>query len=233
MRTLAVIPARGGSSRLPGKNIRPFLGRPLIQWSIEFARTIRQFDQIFVSTDSDDIAECCDAIGHAVDYRRPPALASDTASSVDVALDALQTAERWSEPFDLVALLQPTSPIRERVRWEEAFRMIEEPSCDAVIGVSPSRSHPYHTFKHLNDLTLVPWSGGEGLGMRSQDLPPAVCVCGALYLIRAATLRDARTFVPQRIKGILCDAPYEAIDIDTEADWITGEALAKHYGKTI
>jgi N-acylneuraminate cytidylyltransferase len=232
LRTLAIIPARGGSARLPGKNIRPFLGRPLIHWSIEFARTIPQFEEIFVSTDSEEIAEVCEVIGHRVRHRRPQELASDTASSVDVALEALETAERSNGAFDTVALLQPTSPIRERARWDEAFRMIEDESCDAVVGVSPARTHPWHTFKHLADNTLVPWGGHEGLGVRSQDLPPAVNVCGALYLIRASSLRNLRTFFPERSKGILCSAPYESIDIDTEDDWITAEALVRHYGKT-
>lgn len=110
--------------------------------------------------------------------------------------------------------------------------MIGEGSCDAVIGVSPSHSHPYHTFKQQADFILVPWSGSERLMLRSQDLPPAVTVCGALYLIRSSILRELRTFFPDRTKGVLCEAAYEAIDIDTEDDWITAEALARHYGKT-
>lgn len=231
MRTLAVIPARGGSSRLPGKNLKPFLGRPLIQWTIEFARTVNLFDRTFVSTDSDQIAECCQAIGHPVGYRRPAALATDTAHVVDVALDALQECERLSETFDLVALLQPTSPIRMTARWAEALKVIDESACDAVIGVSPSRSHPFHSFKYLADLSLEPWLGWHGLQMRSQDLPPAVSVCGALYLIRVSALREHRTLFPKATRGVLCDRPDESIDIDTEADWVTAEALARHYGR--
>lgn len=232
LRTLAIIPARGGSSRLPGKNIRPFAGRPLIHWSIEFARNTKQFDEIFVSTDSDEIADSCQAIGHHVAYRRPRDLASDTASSVDVALDALQSAEKGQKSFDLVALLQPTTPIRERARWERAFQMIEDESCDSVIGVSPARTHPLHVFKYQPGAPLQAWSGREALGGRSQDLAPAVQVCGALYLVRASALRESRTFFPERTMGVLCEAPWESIDIDTEADWITAEALTKYYGKS-
>jgi CMP-N-acetylneuraminic acid synthetase len=155
----------------------------------------------------------------------------NTASSADVALDALRTAERNGNVFDLVALLQPTTPFREPARWERAFRMIEDPWCDAVIGVSPARTHPLHIFRYRPGSPLEPWSSREALGGRSQDLPPAVQVCGALYLVRASALRQAKSFFPDRTMGVLCEEPWESIDIDTEADWITAEALVKHYGK--
>ena len=193
---------------------------------------MKQFDEIFVSTDSDEIAACCESVGQPVHNRRPKHLATDTASSVDVALHGLETAESSGETFDLIALLQPTTPVREPARWEEAFRLIDDDSCDAVVGVSRAQTHPYHVFRQLDDDRLVPWSETSGLAMRSQELPPAMSICGALYLIRATTLRAARTFFPERTKGVVCREPYESIDIDTEADWVTAEALVRHYGKT-
>jgi CMP-N,N'-diacetyllegionaminic acid synthase len=204
----------------------------LIQWTIEFAQTMKQFDETFVSTDSDEIAACCESAGCEVHHRRPQHLATDTASSVDVALQALETVEASGKSFDLIALLQPTTPVRERAPWEEAFRLIDDGSCDAVVGVSRAQTHPYHVFRQLDDDRLVPWSERSGLALRSQELPPAVSVCGALYLIRATALREARTFFPEGAKGVVCREPYECIDIDTEADWVTAEALVRHYGKT-
>jgi CMP-N,N'-diacetyllegionaminic acid synthase len=232
MRTLAIIPARGGSKRLPGKNIRPFLGRPLIQWSIEFAKSVDQFSSIFVSTDSDDIANSCKSIGFSVNSRRPQNLASDTASSVDVALDALARAELSEGRFDLVALLQPTTPIREKIRWDQAFDLIKRGAFDAVLGVTQARSHPYQVFKQEANFGLTPWLDRAELHLRSQDLPAAFCVNGGLYLIRSEVLKSERTFFPSRTGGVHFQAPYESMDIDTEADWVVSEALAKHYGKT-
>jgi CMP-N-acetylneuraminic acid synthetase len=232
LKTLAIIPARGGSKRLPGKNMRSFLGVPLIGWSIRFAQKMDRFDKIIVSTDSDEIASASREAGIDVPYLRPAALATDTASSADVVLDIL-TRERQSErSYDLVALLQPTSPMREASRWHEAFSCIEQGNCDAVIGVAPVRNHPFHVFHWEEGTALKPFSDPEGLRLRSQELPEAVYVAGNMYLIWCAVLEQYKGFSPPRTSGILCDQPYEAVDIDTEADWVAAEALAKHYGRS-
>lgn len=231
MKTLAVIPARGGSKRLVGKNIRPFLGVPLILWSIAFARRVQQFDKLTVSTDCDQIAKLCEIAGIAVPYRRPSVLATDTATSVDVVIDALERAEALGENYDLVALLQPTSPVRDPRRWETAFDMVERHDCPAVIGVSPVRDHPFHVFRQNDDGDLSPWSHERGLALRSQELPAAVSINGSLYLIRTSTLKREKTFFPSATKGVLCDEPWESMDIDTEADWIAAEALASYFKK--
>jgi CMP-N-acetylneuraminic acid synthetase len=231
MKTLALIPARGGSKRLPGKNIRKFLGKPLIHWSIEFARQDRLFDRVVVSTDSEEIAQSCNLAGLDVPFLRPPELATDTASTVDVAAEVLLQEERVGRSYDLVALLQPTSPLREVTRWQSAFQLMDQEDCDAVVGVSPVRDHPLHVFKQLSDGSLMPWSDSSGLKLRTQDLPPAFRVNGSLYLIRASVLRQERSFFPQRTLGVVCGDPWEDLDIDTEADWVVGEALADYYGK--
>lgn len=229
--TLAIIPARGGSKRIPGKNIRPFAGKPLIQWSVEFARQVQQFDHVVVSTDSDEIAACCEQVGLAVPYRRPTALAGDFATSVDVALDALDRHEATGATVDFVALLQPTSPLRDPSRWVQAFDWISRDDCDAVIGVAPVRDHPLQVFRQSEDGALTPWTDAQGLTLRSQDMPPAVVVNGALYLVRASVLRRERTFFPRKTRGVVCVHPWESIDIDTEPDWVVAEALAAHYGR--
>jgi CMP-N-acetylneuraminic acid synthetase len=231
LKTLAVIPARHGSKRLPGKNTRNFLGVPLIGWSIGFALKMKRFDKIVVSTDSEEIANASRSAGVEVPYLRPAALATDTASSVEVALDVLARERQRESSYDLVALLQPTSPVREPSRWHEAFAHLERGECDAVIGVVSARTHPFHVFKREHDGALRPFGEPQGVRLRSQDLPPAVCVAGNMYLIRSAVLEQQRSFFPPRIFGVLCDQPCEAFDIDTEADWVAAEALARHYGK--
>lgn len=231
MKTLAVIPARGGSKRLPGKNVKPFLGVPLIGWSIRFARRMGCFDRIVVSTNSEEIAATSRAEGIEVSYLRPAALATDTATSADVALDVL-ARERQHGTYDLVALLQPTSPMREPSRWSEAFKHLDRADCDAVIGVVPAHPHPFHVFHWEAGGRLRPFCDPRGTELRSQDLPPAVHVAGNMYLILSAVLEAERSFFPARTAGVLCDQPFEAVDIDDEADWIAAEALAKHHGKS-
>jgi CMP-N-acetylneuraminic acid synthetase len=229
VKTLAVIPARGGSKRLPGKNTRSFLGVPLIGWSISFALKMDRFDKVVVSTDSEEIAKASRSAGVEVPYLRPAALSTDTASSAEVVLDVL--ARERQNNFDLVALLQPTSPVREPARWQEAFAHLEFGECDAVIGVAPARTHPFHVFHREEGGVLRPFADPQGVRLRSQDLPPAVQVAGNMYLIRSAVLEQQRSFFPTRTVGVLCDQPCEAFDIDTETDWVTAEAIARHYGK--
>ena len=232
LKTLAVIPARGGSKRLPGKNTRNFLGVPLIGWSIRFALKMDRFDTVVVSTDSDEIANASRSEGIEVPYLRPAALATDTASSAHVVLDVLARERQDNRTYDLVALLQPTSPVRESSRWLEAFSHLERGDCDAVIGVAPARTHPFHIFHRDEGGELRPFADPRGVRLRSQDLPPAVHVAGNMYLVRSAVLEEQASFFPPRTLGVLCDQPCEAFDIDTEADWVAAEALARHYGKS-
>jgi CMP-N-acetylneuraminic acid synthetase len=232
LKTVAIIPARGGSKRLPGKNVMSFLGVPLIAWSIRFAQRMKGFDSIVLSTDSEEIAQVGRSEGLEVPYLRPAALASDTATSADVVLDILARERRDLRSYDLVALLQPTSPVREPSRWNEAFAHLDRSDCDAVIGVAIAHPHPLHVFHWDAGGRLRPFDDPKGAELRSQDLPPAVHVAGNMYLIRPPVLEAERSFFPARTVGVLCDQPCEAIDIDTEADWVAAEALARHYGKS-
>ncbi|MBR0994720.1 acylneuraminate cytidylyltransferase family protein [Bradyrhizobium japonicum] len=232
MKTLAIIPARGGSKRLPGKNTKSFLGVPLIAWSIRFAQRQQRFDKVIVSTDAEEIADASRAEGVDVPYLRPAALATDTATSAAVALDILARERQIGNSFDLVALLQPTSPVREPPRWTEAFAHIDRGVADAVIGVAPAHPHPNHAFHWEQGGKLRPFAEGKQITLRSQELPPVVYIAGNMYLIRSTVLEAQGGFFPPRTVGVLCDQPCEAVDIDTEADWVAAEALAKHYGKS-
>jgi CMP-N-acetylneuraminic acid synthetase len=216
---------------LPGKNVRPFLGRPLIHWSIAFARDLGLFDRIVVSTDAHVIAQCASDAGVEVPSLRPAELASDTAGSSDVAVHVLREEQAAGRSYDWVALLQPTSPMREPARWHEAFGLVRAGGCDAVIGVSPVRDHPFHVLRLQPGGGLAPWSDASGLKQRTQDLPPAVRVNGSLYLVRSGALLEQNTFFPPSTLGVTCDQPWEDADIDTEADWVVAEALGRHYGK--
>lgn len=229
MATLAIIPARGGSKRLPGKNIRSFAGTPLIAWSIQFAQAYPQFDAVVVSTDSPEIAAVSAAAGRDVPRLRPDHLATDTATTISVVLDVLTHEATAGRRYDMVALLQPTSPMRLTKRWDEAFALLEKPDLDAVIGVAPVRTHPFHTFRY-DAGALLPIYDRQALTQRSQDLPPVVAVAGNLYLARTSALERYQTFFPERTAGVLCNEPSETIDIDDELDWVVAETIAQNYG---
>lgn len=229
MRVLAVIPARGGSKRLPGKNTRIFCGKPLIQWSIDFAQSIDWFSSIEVSTDSYEIAQRCAVNGYSIERLRPQNLATDEASSVDVALDVLEWKASQGEEFDIIALLQPTTPVRRRKHWEDALRLLQGNSCDAVVGVGPAHSHPYLAFKMAQTYQLAPWISARPPSLRGQDLEPAVVVNGSLYLIRTDALKNEKTFMPNLTCGVLMSESVENLDIDTQFDWLVAEQAVAHF----
>lgn len=223
MRILALIPARGGSKRLPGKNIRPLGGKPLIVWSIDVAKDIPEICDILVSTDDVATAEIAADAGASVPWLRPQVLASDTASSVDVALHALEWYEREKETVDGLLVLQPTSPFRSRDTVSRGIKLFIEHQRRPVIGVSLVESHPMWCFRIDGD-SMKPFIDGGGLHKRSQDLPPAYVVNGTFYLISPEDFKEARTFFIDAMVPLVVDRRSEALDIDTLYDWQIAEA---------
>lgn len=226
MKILALIPARGGSKRLPGKNIRLLGGMPLIVWTIDAASGISDIADILVSTDDESIATVARSAGAMVPWLRPVELADDTAASVDVALHALDWYERENGAVDGLLLLQPTSPFRTRdtvLRGIELFAAHQRPS---VIGVSPAQSHPMWCFRIDGD-TMRPFVDGGGMSLRSQDMPAAYAVNGAFYLVAPMDLRTDRSFYGRRMMPLVVDSVAEAVDIDTEWDWMFAEAILR------
>lgn len=223
MRTLAIIPARGGSKRLPGKNIKLLCDKPLIAWTLEFAKAIPWFDEIQVSTDSAEIAAACVEYGVEVPRLRPANLATDEARSVDVVLDILNWRRSNGVEFDAVALLQPTTPVRFVQRWDLAQILLNGGDCEGVIGVSPANTHPYLAFHDTSDGFLEPWVVNPKSATRSQDYPPAYAVNGALYLIKVDALLEQQTFTPKKCRYVVCTESVESIDIDTLFDWRVAE----------
>ena len=224
MRILALITARGGSKRLPGKNIRLLGGKPLIDWSIDVAKDIPDICDILVSTDDAVIAKVCKDAGACVPWLRPAELATDTASSVDVALHALDWYEAEKGAIDGILLLQPTSPFRTRETIERGIELFGKHNHQPVLGVSPTHTHPLWTLKIEGDY-LMPFIEDHGLYARSQDLPPAYVVNGSFYLITPAELRACRSFVSAKTMPLLIESPQESIDIDTEWDFKMAEFI--------
>jgi CMP-N,N'-diacetyllegionaminic acid synthase len=222
MRILSLITARGGSKRLPGKNIRPLGGKPLIVWSIDVAKNIPEICDILVSTDDPAIAAVCKEAGASVPWLRPVELATDTASSVDTALHALDWYETEKGAVDGLLLLQPTSPFRTQTTVRQGIELFGKYDHQPVLGVSLTHGHPMWMLKMEGDY-LVPFMEEHGLGIRSQDLPPAYVVNGSFYLINPAELRSCHSFVGLKTIPLLIESPQEAVDIDTAWDWQLAE----------
>ncbi len=226
MKILALITARGGSKRIPGKNIRPLGGRPLIVWSIDVAKGIPEICDILVSTDDPTIADVARNAGALVPWLRPAELASDTATSVDVALHALDWYESENGTVDGLLLLQPTSPFRSRdtvLRGIRKFRLHQQ---RFVVGISLAESHPMLCFQVDGEI-MRPFIDG-GIHLRSQDLPPAYVDNGAFYLLTPDDLRRSKSFYSDDMIPLEIEKPEESIDIDTEWDWKMAEAVFRN-----
>jgi CMP-N,N'-diacetyllegionaminic acid synthase len=227
MRILALITARGGSKRLPGKNIRVLGGKPLIVWSIDVARGIPEICDILVSTDDPTIAAVCSEAGAFVPWLRPEWLATDTAGSVDVALHALDWYEAEKGAVDGLLLLQPTSPFRTKETVRKGIELFRENVQHSVLGVSSTHAHPMWTFKLEGDY-LVPFIEGR-FDVRSQDLPAAYVVNGSFYLTTPAALRMKRSFVGNQTIPLIIHSNEEALDIDTEWDWSIALSIGNNF----
>lgn len=229
MKILAVIPARGGSKRLPGKNTRVLGGKPMIAWSIDVVKDVPEVCDILISTDDPGIATVCEAAGASVPWLRPAELATDTANSVDVALHALDWYEARKGAVDGLLLLQPTSPFRTTETVRKGIELFHQGGDQSILGVSPASSHPMWTLK-MDGGHLVPYMGESGFDKRSQDLSPAYVVNGCFYLVSPALLRESRSFFGGTLVPLLVESMREALDIDTEWDWTIAEAVLASVG---
>jgi N-acylneuraminate cytidylyltransferase len=229
LRILALITARGGSKRLPGKNIRPLGGRPLIVWSIDVVRGCPGICDILVSTDDTAIAEVARTAKALVPWLRPAELATDEASSVDVCLHALDWYEGENGKVDGLLLLQPTSPFRSREAVLRGIEIFRNDRSRMVVGVSPAASHPLWCVQ-VNEGTVRPFIAGGDLRLRSQDLPAAYVLNGGFYLIDPEELRRQGSFYSDDMQPLVMSEPAERIDIDTDWDWKMAEAIVAFNG---
>ena len=149
-RLLAIIPARGGSKRLPRKNILDLAGKPLIAWTIEAALNSKYIDRIVVSTDDQEIANISIKYGAEVPFLRPKSLATDDASSIDTVINVLGEVEIINQHYEYIVLLQPTSPLRTEIDIDKAIELLEKKSADSVISVCEV-DHPSHWINTLPD----------------------------------------------------------------------------------
>lgn len=221
---LAVIPARGGSKRIPRKNVRPFFGRPIIAWSIDAARAAGVFDAIVVSTDDDEIAAVAERHGAEAPFRRPAELAQDHTPTLPVIGHAVEWAEAHRGPVRFACCIYPTAPFLEPNYLRAGLQALEA-SADAEFAFSvTSFNYPIFRALKFNPDGTVASFWPENELKRSQDLPEAWHDAGQFYWGRCAAFKTRQgVFSAKSIPVVL---PRRLVqDIDTEEDWQAAEAM--------
>jgi pseudaminic acid cytidylyltransferase len=221
---IAVIPARGGSKRIPGKNVRTFFGKPLISYTIEAARQSGLFEQIIVSTDSKEIAEIAIRYKAEVPFLRDSNLADDFTPVSAVTVDALQRLDPTAEIFSFVCQLMPNCPLRTAIDIIDSYRQFVNTGAESQLSVIRyGWQNPWWAMRSNENYILEPVFK-DYITARSQDLPELYCPTGAIWWARADVLQREGTYhIPNRTGW---EIPWErGVDIDTEEDWAMAEVL--------
>lgn len=226
MKILALVLARGGSKRLPGKNTKLLDGKPLIVWSIEAAKNIPDIVEVLVSTDDQSIADISQEYGGYVPWLRPDFLSTDFTTSVDASIHAMDWYESQHGQLDGLLLLQPTSPFRNKSSIIKAIELYKL-NKNTIVSVSPTHSHPMWTFK-IDNNRIEPYIKNANFDSRSQDLDPAYILNGSIYLISPENLRKNKSFIDSETIPLIMESQKEAIDIDTEFDFKVAEAFVRN-----
>lgn len=219
MKTLALIPARGGSKGIPRKNINMIAGKPLIAWTIEAALASTLLDGVVVSTDNAEIAEVALRYGAQVPFLRPAELARDETPGVEPVLHALQQLP----DYDAVLLLQPTSPLRSSADIDACLALAREREAVSVVSVSEPDAHPDWMYRMTATQQLEKLLVSQSK-TRRQDLPTVLTLNGALYFANADWLRYSRTLLAEETLAYVMPAD-RSVDIDTPLDWKFAELL--------
>lgn len=223
--TVAIITARGGSKRLPGKNILPLAGVPLLAWSVNAAVDYAGFADIIISSDSDQYCDLALAHGATRAIKRSPELSSDSATSFDVVLDVLDRERQDGRNWTQFVLLQPTSPFRTADDIAQAMALFEGRRPEAVVSVCETECPVEWTGRLDPDLGMSEFVAATKSNRRTQDLPKSYRLNGAIYCLNVAAFKAQRSFVPA---GALAYAMprSRSIDVDTEEDFAIAEFLA-------
>jgi CMP-N,N'-diacetyllegionaminic acid synthase len=221
---IAIIPARGGSKRLPRKNILDFSGKPLIAWSIEACLNSKYIDKVVVSSDDKEILEISKRF-HADTIKRPQELASDTSSTFDT---LLHTIGKYSN-FDYIVLIQPTSPLRQSWHIDQAIENLLYKKADSIISVCEAEHSPLWTNHLPQDFSMKNFIPDIARGKRSQDLPKFYRLNGAIHMCDTNIFLDTKTFfLKDKAYAYIMDKKY-SVDIDDELDFKFAEILQNEF----
>ena len=227
MKKIAIIPARGGSKRIPRKNIKDFLGKPIIAYSIEAALNSLLFDEVMVSTDNIEIAEISRKYGASVPFMRSSINSSDTATTVDAIMEVLDWySENTNMKFDIICCIYPTAPLIKNGHLKMGYDLIQTKEFDSVLPVVPFSYPIWRGLRCKSGFVNMAWP--EFYNSRSQDLEPIYHDAGQWYWLKENSLREQKKLFMEKSHGLILK-PSEVQDIDTMEDW--GLAEMKYSSK--
>lgn len=221
---LAVITARGGSKRIPKKNIKEFCGKPIIQYSIEAAEKSGVFDEIMISTDDDEIKEVAERCGGKVPFMRSADTANDMAMTHEVVLEVLEEYKKRGQEYDYVCCIYPTAPFITAERLKESRQKLEKSGADGVVPVVSFSFPPQRCFVLEEDRIKYKWP--ENRLVRSQDLEKWYHDCGQYYFMRVSSFLEQKSMVMEHTVPVIVDE-LEVQDIDNYEDWALAEIKFK------
>jgi CMP-N,N'-diacetyllegionaminic acid synthase len=226
---IAIIPARGGSKGLPGKNIRILAGKPLMAWTIEQANCSNYIDKVIVSTEDNEIAEIARKYEAEVPFLRPKELARDDSPTIDVIIHAINWFEEKGNYFDIVVLLEPTSPLRDVEDIDKCIEMlISNPTAKAIVSVAKLESaHPEFNVTISDEGLIRKLNGTTNFNvLRRQELEEIYFFEGSVYISETLSLKQERTFYHESTLAYVVPK-YKSLEIDEICDFICIEALMK------
>lgn len=227
MRCLGLINARGGSKAIPGKNIKPLSGKPLIAYSIQAGLAASRISRVVVSTDSAEIAKVALAYGADVPFMRPPEFALDTTLQIDTIRHAVAALEAKEDRYDIIVLLQPTCPLRTASDVDGAIELMEKTDADTVISVTQVHSqHPLTMYVGGPGSAIQPLLSGNNAGVLRQEFSPILWRNGAIYGMRRDVVMKHGVLYGSKVVGYVMPEERSA-NIDEEIDWVVAEALIR------
>lgn len=220
LRTLGLIPARGGSKGVPRKNIKPLGGKPLLAYTAESALGAKRLTRVILSTDDNEIADIGRSLGIDVPFMRPPELAEDSTPTMPVVLHALEELTAKGDAYDAVCILQPTSPLRRADDIDNCIELMESTGADTVISVLPvpKSFNPHWVYWKDAEGRLALSTGEKDPIPRRQDLPPSFHRDGAVYVTRVETLVSKQSLYGDTVVGYETPSEFSS-NIDTVDDW--------------
>jgi CMP-N-acetylneuraminic acid synthetase len=228
MRVLGLIPARGGSKGIPGKNKKLLGGKPLLQYTIEAGQKATQLDALIFSSEDEELISLARDLGVSVPFTRPQALAEDQSGSLGVVQHALQYMQTQGEKYDAVCLLQVTNPFRSAQMIDEAITAFAKADTDSLVSVLkvPHEFNPHWVFEASKNGVLKIATGEKEIIKRRQDLPDAYIRDGAIYITKSDVLLQQESLYGTSISYIESDPTWH-VNIDTMKDWNKAEELVK------
>ncbi len=227
---LAIIPARGGSKRIPRKNIRSFCGKPILAYSIETALGSGLFDEIMVSTDDDEISRVASGYGAAVPFPRSPETSNDHAGLIEVVTEVIQAYKNSGMEFELACCILPTAPLISQSDLKSGLALLQGGGYDTVFPVVRFSYPIQRALQRSGDRATMIWP--ENYPARSQDLPPAYHDCGQFYWLHVSkALAKKRLFTDNSGTMVLPETRVQ--DVDSEEDWRLCELKYSMFGSAV